>query len=129
MKQQAWNRYLPLALFAAFTFTALVVFFQSRPSSKNKRIYKIVQHYSPYYLEKRFGGLTIKHKKNKAFKEKPTNMSLFKEFERLEKEWGKHHLKIDGDTLLIIDDNSSIKAKFRIEKIEELNFIHQYYEI
>ena len=129
MKLQAWNKYLPIALFAAFAFTALLAFFQSKPSPKNERVYKAVQHYSPYYLDKRFGGLTIMHKKDQTFKEKPTNMSLFKEFERLEREWGKDHLKMDGNTLLILDENGSIEARLPIEKPEELDFVHRYYGI
>ena len=129
MQSKSWNRYLPIALFAAFLFAGLVAFFQSRPSPKNARIYKAVKHYSPYYLDKRFGGLTIKSKNDPAFKEKPSNLSLFKEYERLEREWAKTHLRIEGNNLTILDNNSSAQAKIPLQKAEELEFLHRYYRI
>ncbi|RUM73276.1 MAG: hypothetical protein DSZ10_03625 [Sulfurovum sp.] len=129
MKSKSWNKYLPMALFAAFIFASLVAFFQGKPASKNARVYKTVQQYSPYYLDKRFGGLTIKSKTDETFQEKPTNLSIFHEFERLEKEWGKKHLKMEANTLLIFDDNHTIQAKLPIKTAKELDFIHHYYGI
>ena len=63
----------------------LNAFLESKPSSKNARVYKTVQEYSPFYIDKRFGGLQIMSKEDSSFKEKPNNMTFFKEFERLEK--------------------------------------------
>ena len=88
------RKYLPIALVVGFTIFGLSAFFESRPTAKNKRVYKTVQKYSPYYLDKRFGGLEIKSKEDPDLKEKPTNATLFVEFERLEKLWGQTHLKI-----------------------------------
>jgi len=127
MKQ--WNRYLPIALFLGFLLVALVAFFQSKPTTKNARIYQAVQHYSPYYLEKRLGGLTILSREDETFKEKPANMTLYKEFERLERNWGKSHLRIEGDTLLILDDNASIKTRIPLKTDEERQFVHHYYGV
>jgi len=79
------RKYLPFALLLGFLVFGLNTFFQSRPSHKNARVYKTVQRYSPYYLDKRFGGLEILNKEDPEFKEKPNNMTLFKVFERLEK--------------------------------------------
>jgi len=129
MKPKILSKYLPAALFAAFFFASLVAFFQSRPAPKNARVYKAVQQYSPYYLDKRLGGLTIKSKTDEAFKQKPTNLTVFRELERLEKEWGKKHLEMQANTLLIYDDNHTIQAKLPINTAKELNFIHQYYGI
>jgi len=127
MKQ--WNRYLPIALFLGFLLVALVAFFQSKPTTKNARIYQAVQHYSPYYLDKRLGGLTILSREDETFKEKPANMTLYKELERLERNWGKSHLRIEGDTLLILDDNASIKARIPLKTDEERQFVHHYYGV
>jgi len=121
------KKYLPLALFLAFLVFGLDAFFQSKPSAKNKRVYKTVQQYSPYYLEKRFGGLEILNKEDKEFKEKPNNMTLFKEFGRLEKEWGKTHLKLNGNTLVISDNNGTTVAELSLQNKEELDFVHSYY--
>jgi hypothetical protein len=121
------KKYLPIALLAGFILYGLGAFMQSKPSNKNERVYKTVQKYSPYYLDKRFGGLSIKNKEDAEFKEKPNNMTLFKEFERLEKSWGKTHLKIESNTLIILDNNGSQLATLPLQTKEEMDFAQQYY--
>ena len=123
------KKYLPIALLIGFILFGLDAFFQSKPSSKNKRVYQTVQQYSPFYLDKRFGGLQIKSKEDPEFKEKPTNMTLFKEFERLEKVWGKKHLKIKDNTLIILDNNGSQLSSLPLQTKEEIDFVHRYYGI
>jgi len=123
----SFKKYLPIALFVAFLIFGLDAFLQSKPSHRNARVYKAVQKYSPYYLDKRFGGLQIMNKEDKEFKEKPTNMTLFKEFERLEKAWAKTHMKLDGNILVIKDNNGTEVAKFSLQNKEETNFVHNYY--
>jgi len=125
----SFKKYLPIALIIGFILFGLDAFFQSKPSSKNKRVYKTVQKYSPYYLDKRFGGLQIMNKEDPEFKEKPNNMTLFKEFERLEKEWGKKHLKIENSQLVINDNNGSQLSTLFLQTKEELDFAHNYYGI
>jgi hypothetical protein len=126
---QSFRKYLPLALFAAFFGLAILAFMSSKPSEKNARVYKTVQQYSPYYLDKRLGGLTIKSKKDENFKEKPTNLTLFKEFERLEKLWAKTHLTLSQNSLIISDDNGTQLSTLKLQSPEELLFVEQYYEI
>jgi len=121
------RKYLPFALLLGFLVFGLDAFFQSRPSHKNARVYKTVQQYSPYYLDKRFGGLEILNKEDPEFKEKPNNMTLFKEFERLEKEWGETHLKLKGNTLFISDNNGTEVGKLPLQTKDELDFVHSYY--
>ena len=125
----SFRKYLPLALFAAFFGLAILAFMSSRPATKNERIYKAVQKYSPYYLDKRLGGLTIKNREDKKFEEKPTNMTVFKEFERLERTWGKQHLKVENNTLIIRDNNGTRQATIPLQSDKELMFIHNYYEV
>ena len=126
---QSFRKYLPLALFAAFFGLAILAFMSSKPSEKNARVYKTVQQYSPYYLDKRLGGLTIRSKEDKEFKEKPTNLTLFKEFERLEKLWAKTHLKLSQNNLIISDNNGTQLNTLKLQNPEELLFIQNYYEI
>jgi len=123
------KKYLPIALVLGFLIFGLDAFMQSKPSSKNTRVYKTVQQYSPYYLDKRFGGLQIMNREDKEFKEKPNNMTLFKEFERLEKEWGKKHLSIKDSTLSIVDNNGTLVHTLLLQSEDELNFVHRYYGI
>jgi len=123
------RKYLPIALLLGFTIFGLDAFFQSRPTTKNARVYKSVQKYSPYYFEKRFGGLQIKSKEDPDFKEEPTNTTLFTEFERLEKLWGQTHLKIENSTLIISDDDGVELDKLPLNNKEEIGFAHSYYGI
>jgi hypothetical protein len=124
-----WRHYLPASLFLAFLFSALVAFFQSRPAPKNARIYQMVQRYSPYYLDKRFGGLTIHSKEDSTFEEKPNSMILFKEFERLERDWGKSHIQIQNAMLIILDDNGSVQTKIPLHSNDERQFVRHYYGV
>ncbi len=126
---QKFSKYLPFALFAAFLMLGLSAFFQSKPTAKDARVYKAVQQYSPYYLEKRFGGLEIRNKTDPEFKEKPDNMTLFKEFEHLEYKWGKKHLRLEGMTLLILDDNGTVQSKLPLKDKKELDFVRHYYGV
>jgi len=121
------KKYLPIALLIGFILFGLSAFIQSKPSDKNDRVYTTVQKYSPYYMDKRFGGLTIMNKEDPEFKEKPDNMTLFKEFERLEKKWGKTHLKIVANTLIILDNNGSEQATLPLQNKEELDFAQTFY--
>jgi len=124
-----FSKYLPIALFVAFFIFGLNVFLQSRPTTKNERVYKIVREYSPYYIEKRFGGLEILKKDDKEFKEKPTNESFFKRFEELEREWGKKHIKVINDEVSIFDDNGKTIKSFKITSPKEKEFLNNYYGV
>jgi len=123
----SFKKYLPIALALGFLLFGLDAFFQAKPQAKNKRVYKIVQKYSPYYIDKRFGGLQIMSKEDPNFKEKPNNMTFFKEFSRLEKEWAKTHMKIVQNTLTITDNNGTEVTKLSLQTKEELAFVHSYY--
>ena len=126
---KSMKKFLPVAIILGFFLFGLDAFFQSRPSEKNERVYKTVQTYSPYYLDRRFGGLQIMNKENPEFKEKPTNATLFTEFSRLEKEWAQKHLKIEQNTLIILDSNGTQVSSLLLHTIEELDFVHSYYGI
>ena len=123
------KKYLPFALFTAFIIFGINALINSKPIEKNERIYKAIKTYSPYYLEKRFGGFNIKSKQDKDFILKPTNMELFNELAKLEKIWGQKHLKILGNDLVVSDKNKSKQFSIKILSKEELYFIHSYYGI
>jgi len=122
------KKYLFPALVIALTFMAIMAFQQAKPTAKAP-IYKEVQKYSPYYLDKRFGGLRIMSKIDKEFKEKPTNMEVFHRLEFLEKEWGKNHLKVENQKLIVLDNNKSQIANINLSSDEDKRFIHSFYGI
>jgi len=122
------SRYLPIALFLAFFIAGYSAFMNSKPSNKSARIYKIVREYSPYYIEKTLGGLRIKSKIDKEFKEEPSNEEFFKRFEYLEKEWGQKHLKLNGNILTIVDNNKTLKS-VKLLNQKEIDFVKKYYGV
>ena len=123
------SKYLPFALALAFFLIAFNAFLNSKPQEKNKRVYKIVKEYSPYYIEKRFGGLRILSKEDKEFKEDPSSMNFFKELQKLEKNWAKNHLKLEGNTLTILDNNGKIVKKVELKNQKEIDFVKNYYGV
>ena len=122
------KKYLVIALGLAFAFLTINAFISAKPVAKAP-IYKSLKSYSPYYLEKRFGGLEIRSKIDPEFKEKPTNMEVFHRMEFLEKEWGKKHLKIVSNELIVSDDNGSELEKLPITTKTDSDFLHSYYGI
>ena len=122
------KKYLFPALAIALTFMVLVAFQEAKPTPKTP-IYKEVQKYSPYYLDKRFGGLQIMSKIDGKFKEKPTNIEVFHRLEYLEKEWAKTHLKRFNNKLIIMDNNGTEITSISILSNEDNKFIHTFYGI
>jgi len=125
---EKYSKYLIFALTIGFFLIAFNAYQDAKPSSKAP-IYKDIKKYSPYYLEKRFGGLEILSKENKEFKEKPDNMQIFHRLEALEKEWGKKHLKLQENQLIILDNNKTQITKIAIKNQIDKDFIHKYYGI
>ena len=123
------NRYLPIALFFGFLSMSIIIFIYSKPTLKSARVYKIIREYSPYYLEKRFGGLEILDKRDKEFKLKPSNESLFKTFEELERKWGKRHIRVSSNKVFIVDDKNTTLKSFELKNKKERDFIKRYYGI
>ena len=122
------KKYLFPALAIALTFMAIMAFQQAKPTPKAP-IYKEVQKYSPYYIDKRFGGLQLMSKTDEKFKEKPTNMEVFHRLEYLEKEWARTHLKLLNNKLTVVDDNGTELTTFSVSSKEDEQFIHSFYGI
>ena len=122
------KNYLFAALTLGMTFFAFMAFQEAKPTTKAP-IYKEVQKYSPYYLDKRFGGLQIMNREDEEFKEKPTNMEIFHRFESFEKDWGKVHLSIRGDQVVVRDNNQSEIATIPLQTQEDTQFVHSFYGI
>ena len=123
------RKYLPLALLLGFLAFGISAFMQSKPSQKNERVYTTVKKYSPYYTEQRFGGIQIISKEDPEFKEKPSNMELFKRLDELEKAWAQTHLKLENNILIILDSNGTQQATLPLNTQEEVDFTQKFYGI
>jgi hypothetical protein len=121
------KNYLFIALTLGLSFMAFMAFQKARPTPKAP-IYTEIQNHSPYYIDKRFGGLQIMSKNDESFKEKPTNMEIFHRLEFLEKAWGKTHLKIVENRLTIEDDNHTTVTTLPLNQ-EDSHFVHSFYGI
>jgi len=122
------QKYLFMAIGLALIIMSIIAFQQGKPTTKSP-IYKEIKEYSPYYIDKRFGGLQIMSKHDEEFKEKPKNIEVFHRLDYLEKSWGKNHLKIENNQLTIMDDNGTTIATLAIESQEDSNFLHTFYGI
>ena len=123
------RKYFPLVLMLAFFGLGISAFMQSKPSTKNERVYTTVKKYSPYYTEQRIGGIQIMSKEDAEFKDKPDNMKLFKRLDELEREWAKTHLKLENNVLIILDNNETQQATLPLNTQEEIDFTHHFYGI
>ena len=122
------KKYLFFALLAGFTFVTIIAYQKAKPLPKAP-IYNKIKEYSPYYIDKRFGGLQIMSKIDKEFKEKPTNMEVFHRLEFLEREWAKRHIKIVENQVVILDDNKTEVITFPINTEEDSKFMHSFFGI
>jgi len=123
------KKLLVMALGLGFLLFGIGAYLQSLPSSENKRVHSIVREYSPYYLDKRFGGLSILSKKDKKFKEKPSNLEVFHRLEALERQWASTHMKLENNQIVISDDNHTVVGNVPLKNKKELDFVHKYYGI
>ena len=123
------QHYVFVALGIAFLLFGFSAYKESIPEPKNDRVYKEIKKYSPYYIDKRFGGLRILSKEDEEFKEKPTNMQVFHRLDKLEKDWGKAHLKLSSNNLIIVDNNGSEVANIELKNKDEIKFINIFYGI
>jgi hypothetical protein len=110
-------------LFFALGYKALQ---DAQPSHKNKRIYKELKKYIPYYLEKRVGGFSILSKDDNI-KEKPPITEVFMRLEQLEKGWGMEHLRIINNDLIILDKNGKTIEKITFHLQEEKEWVKTFF--
>jgi hypothetical protein len=106
-------------LFFTLGFQALD---QAKTAPKSKRVYKELKNYMPYYLEKRIGGFSIMKKGSKV-KEKPPITEVLSRLEQLEQGWGKEHLKLSNNDLIIMDENKTAIGKIVLKNQAEKSWV------
>ena len=115
------------AIFAFFVM-GVVSMQRASPAAKEERIYKAIKVYSPYKLEKIRGGLAINNIQT-GEKEKPSTAEVLHRLDELDKEWGKSHMKIENNDLIIMGENKQVLIKIFIETEKERKFIQTFYGI
>jgi len=119
-----------LAIGAVFAFFVMgfIAMKQAIPEAKEDRIYKAIDIYSPYKLEKRIGGLTIVDTQT-GTKEKPQSADVFLRLDELNKKWGKLHLSVRDNYVVVLGDNNQSVVKIFIETTKEREFLKRFYGI
>ena len=116
------------AFFVIFMVLGIMALKEGMPSERNERVYPLVQKHIPYVIEKRAGGLSIKSKIT-GIKEKPPAKEVFLRLEQLEKQWARDFLKLDNQTLVIMDKDKKDIAKIVLQSSEEIRWAKEYFEI
>lgn len=94
------------------------------------RIIEFTQFYRSIFhilWKKRTGGLAIIYKDGRE-KEKPSNAEIFHITDKLEKEWGKEHLKLENNVLIILDKDKKELRKLELNA-EEITWIRNFFGI
>ena len=123
------KKFIIFGLIAVFLFISIGTLMTSKPVDKNQRVYSIIKEYSPYYIQPRVGGLTIRSKLDKEFKQKPDNTEFFRLLETLERNWGEKHLSLENNTLSIKDANNTIVKTIELTNEDEYSFVKSYYGV
>lgn len=119
---------LIFGFFTAFLVLGVVSMQRAMPDAKEDRIYTAIKLYSPYVLEKKIGGFNIIDKRT-GTKESPSSKEIFHRLDELEQQWGKEHLKIENNDVVIIGDNNQSVTKIFLETAKEKAFVKSFYGI
>jgi hypothetical protein len=119
---------LLLGFFLGFIIIGGLSIKDNMPAEKDERVYAELKPFMPYDLEKRIGGFYIVTKMT-GEKEKPPATEVMKRLDVLEKEWGISHLKIDGDNLIILDDNKKVLKKIKLNDHLEKKWVKEFFEL
>ncbi|MCH9813093.1 MAG: hypothetical protein K0U47_04020 [Epsilonproteobacteria bacterium] len=117
---------LPLFLAAGLLFFGYQAYDRSKPSAKNQRVYAELKPFIPYKIEKRIGGLSITSSLNDE-KEKPPATQVFQRLDQLEKIWGKAHLRLEGEKLLILDSQQKVVKTIILQNSDEKAYIKRFF--
>ena len=98
------------------------------PEAKEDRIYKEIKLYSPYKLEKRMGGLSIVDTRD-GRKEKPSAAEVLFRMDELDQQWGKKHLRIVENDVIVYGENNQSVAKIFIQTPKERKWVKKFFGI
>ena len=121
-----FNKFLPFALGLAFLTLAFLAFIKGQPEDRNHRVYQELKAYIPYNIEKRVGGLRIRNSKTDE-KIEPNNSEVYSVLDGLEKDWGEKYLRLNGDTLIVVDDENKTLRSITLKTASEKSYIHNFF--
>ena len=114
--------YLLMAVFAFLSISALLM---NMPEKKDPKVMAKIAPYFPYEITKTFGGLDLKDKRT-GERLKLANAKVFLAYDDYLKKWGKTHLKLQGSTLIILDDNGKKVDQMALDA-KDLAFVKHFF--
>ena len=114
-----------ILLSVVFLFLSIMALVVNMPEHKDKAVMTKLKPYIPYELTKTLGGLDIVDKRT-GKKLKIDNAKVFIALDEFTKRWGKTHLRIENDTLLILDDNNKTIDRMQLTPTQR-NFVHHFF--
>lgn len=117
---------LLIGFFLGFIIIGGLAMKESMPEVKDKRVYAALKPFMPYELEKRIGGFYIVTKLT-GDKEKPPATEVMIRLDELEKEWGLKHLTLEGENLLILDENKKVINKVKLNDHLETKWVKEFF--
>jgi hypothetical protein len=117
-----------LGMLFAFFALGFIAMQKATPAAKEDRIYKEIKVYSPYKFEKTMSGLEIINKRT-GKKETPDVADALYRMDDLDKQWGKKHLKVISNDVIVLGDNNQTVSKIFIETQKERDWLKKFYGI
>ncbi len=121
-----FSRNLLLGFLFIFIFLSAVALITNMPEKKDVKVYKEVLKYFPYKIKKEFGGLDIEDKRTGEDLDVP-NSKVFLAYDDLLKKWGKKHLKLQNNTLIVLDDNGQKKGEIKLETQKDIDWVKKFF--
>ncbi|WP_456323307.1 hypothetical protein [Hydrogenimonas sp.] len=112
-------------LMAVFAFLSISAFIVNMPAKKDEVVLAKIKPYFPYEITKTFGGLDLLDKRT-GERLKLDNAKIFIAYDDYLKKWGKGHLKLEGNRLIIMDDNGTQIDSMELDP-KQLSFVRSFF--
>ena len=120
-----FSRRIVTALAAVLVFLSISALIVNMPEKKDAAVMARLAPYIPYEMTKTVGGLDIIDK-HTGEKMKIENAKAFIAFDDLTKRWGKRHLRLNGNVLLILDDTNSTVDRIQLTTSQH-TFVQRFF--
>lgn len=111
-----------------FIFLSAVALITNMPEKKDVRVYKEIVKYFPYKIKKEFGGLDITDTRTNKDLDVP-NAKVFVIYDDLLKKWGKTHLRLQNNTLIILNEDKSERAKIALKNNKDIEWVKNFFSL
>ena len=114
--------YALMAVFAFLSVSALIV---NMPEKKDPAVLARIKPYFPYEMTKTVGGLDLLDKRT-GERLKLDNAKVFLAYDHYLQKWGRTHLRLEGDTLSILDDSGREVDRMKLNPAQ-LSFVRKFF--